>query len=1350
MDGSKAVRDEALMSSQLRRTNSPREDRSGQNQMAPAPAAFGTTSKLTTNDALTYLKAVKVVFHDETETYDEFLKVMKDFKSLRICTNEVIIRVKQLFKGHWDLIMGFNTFLPKGYEIKLPEEKKPKYDEAVDLVHKIKDRFENDEYVYKSFIDILNMYRRGNKQIHEVYEEVTTLFKNHQDLLKEFTHFLPVAPAISPSHHGYANREFACQDEMKPAARHFHEKKLERAYRPHTECNSSIDCPDIEHDRKRRRSETERITSVVTDKKDHERDKDLEHGDLDKAHHTYKSSSQKPDYPIPGKMQRGADGTENIGICVYTREFNFCEKVKDKVHPDTYQEFLKCLDMYSKEIIMRTELKNVVNDILGKYPEIMEGFNEFLLNCEDIDGFLEGFFNKRYLVKHGKIEDRERDREVVKWHKDHEWERNTAKERVEKGTLKATFFSNKEKYDMWKPISELDLSNCQSCTPSYRLLPKNYPIPSSHRTRLGKSVLNDDWVLVTSGSEDRSFKHMLKNQHEETLFVCEDDRFEMDLLLGLVNATTKRVEKLVEMMQDPMTSKSPIHIEDHLTSSHLRCVERLYGDHGLDVMDVLQKNANLALPVILTRLKQKQEEWSRCHSDFNRAWAEIYAKNFHKSLDHRSFYFKRQDSKNLRTKSLLSEIKEINNKLKENDVLLAVAAHNRHPIIPNMEFEYGDVGIHEDLYQMIKYSSREVCTSSDQFDKVMKLWNNFLEPLLGVPNRSVVDDYQHVRCESHAVYGTPCQTKLSHGAESILHDQAGSCRTGFTNGNATAKNCFHHAEQVTHCVKNYFDSPLQGRVRGSYHMFDEVARAAVQNVPTEHVPNGNNDASRAEEAHAKTSPENTSGTNGVSIRTVHFVKETIVEPQASSETLPCTKVGHSGRLIASDNDGISEYIRPSEGPASINNSKIEREEGELSPSRDFEEDNAYNAKANDEDVGSAPRSNEISENASESGEDVSISESGNVMECSHEDHEEEDDAEHDNQDVKDESEGEAEGVTKAHDAGGEITAILDSEKFLNTAKPLARHVPATLHDKHDKSSQIFYGNDSFYVLLRLHQILYERMLSAKINSSAAQNKWSSKDTKSPDLYAKFLSILYDLLDGSADNTKFEDDCRAIIGTQSYVLFTLDKLIYKVVKQLQAVASDEMSNKLLHLYLYENSRQTGRSFDIVYHENARALLHDENLYRFECFSQPLDVTRLSIQLMDYTHENPGVAAVSTDFSFSSSLYSDFLSSASIRKGSLKGVFLKRNKRKYNSTDENSTTCKAMKGIQMFNGLECQISCSSSKTRYVVDTEDSLFQMTKKRRHPSGDTLVNNQAHSGQVHNAKIQRFHSFISGFLSRS
>lgn len=83
---------------------------------------------------------------------------------------------------------------------------------------------------------------------------------------------------------------------------------------------------------------------------------------------------------------------------------------------------------------------------------------------------------------------------------------------------------------------------------------------------------------------------------------------------------------------------------------NLRCIERLYGDHGLDVMDILRKNPSLALPVILTRLKQKQEEWTKCRSDFNKVWAEIYAKNHFKSLDHRSFYFKQQDSKNLSSK----------------------------------------------------------------------------------------------------------------------------------------------------------------------------------------------------------------------------------------------------------------------------------------------------------------------------------------------------------------------------------------------------------------------------------------------------------------------------------------------------------------------------------------------------------------------------------------------------------------------------------------------------------------------------------------------------------------------------
>lgn len=44
---------------------------------------------------------------------------MKEFKSQSIDTPGVIARVSQLFRGHPELIVGFNTFLPPGYKIEV-------------------------------------------------------------------------------------------------------------------------------------------------------------------------------------------------------------------------------------------------------------------------------------------------------------------------------------------------------------------------------------------------------------------------------------------------------------------------------------------------------------------------------------------------------------------------------------------------------------------------------------------------------------------------------------------------------------------------------------------------------------------------------------------------------------------------------------------------------------------------------------------------------------------------------------------------------------------------------------------------------------------------------------------------------------------------------------------------------------------------------------------------------------------------------------------------------------------------------------------------------------------------------
>jgi hypothetical protein len=60
---------------------------------------------------------------------------------------------------------------------------------------------------------------------------------------------------------------------------------------------------------------------------------------------------------------------------------------------------------------------------------------------------------------------------------------------------------------MKQPISELDVSAWERCTTSYVHLPGNYPrLRATGRSALNASVLQDEWVSVTTGSEDFSFK----------------------------------------------------------------------------------------------------------------------------------------------------------------------------------------------------------------------------------------------------------------------------------------------------------------------------------------------------------------------------------------------------------------------------------------------------------------------------------------------------------------------------------------------------------------------------------------------------------------------------------------------------------------------------------------------------------------------------------------------------------------------------------------------------------------------------------------------------------------------------
>lgn len=100
---------------------------------------------------------------------------------------------------------------------------------------------------------------------------------------------------------------------------------------------------------------------------------------------------------------------------------------------------------------------------------------------------------------------------------------------------------------------------------------------------------------------------------------------------------------------------------------------------------------------------------------------------------------------------------------------------------------------------------------------------------------------------------------------------------------------------------------------------------------------------------------------------------------------------------------------------------------------------------------------------------------------------------------------------------------------------------------------------------------------------------------------------------------FADYLATGTGTNSYVLFTLDKLIYKMVKQTQLLMTDELALKLLDLYRYEAARTVPHA-EAVYRANARVLLHDEPM--FQCTS--CSDGALTVQLIeaDGTEGAPG--------------------------------------------------------------------------------------------------------------------------------
>lgn len=101
----------------------------------------------------------------------------------------------------------------------------PIYFRAISFIIRLRQLFRNDLEVYNKFISILKNYQTQLKNPHsgqtitetEVYEQISNLFTNHDNLIIEFRHYLPLSSAailLNASNH---SNETSCSTEEIPS-----------------------------------------------------------------------------------------------------------------------------------------------------------------------------------------------------------------------------------------------------------------------------------------------------------------------------------------------------------------------------------------------------------------------------------------------------------------------------------------------------------------------------------------------------------------------------------------------------------------------------------------------------------------------------------------------------------------------------------------------------------------------------------------------------------------------------------------------------------------------------------------------------------------------------------------------------------------------------------------------------------------------------------------------------------------------------------------------------------------------------------------------------------------------------
>jgi paired amphipathic helix protein Sin3a len=271
--------------------------------------------------------------------------------------------------------------------------------------------------------------------------------------------------------------------------------------------------------------------------------------------------------------------------------------------------------------------------------------------------------------------------------------------------------------------------------------------PCSGRDEMCNEVLNDKWAShPTWASEDSGFVAHKKNQYEDILHRIEEERHDYDFNIEANLRTIQLLEPIAQRIAGmTQEEKNNFRVAPGLGGQsktiYQRVIKKVWGkENGLEIIDRLHNDPTRTVPLVLSRLKKKDEEWKAAQREWQKVWRDQTARVFWKSLDHQGISIKQNDKKQFQIKTLVAEITA----KRDEQLSKKLSASTPDPEY-QFQYEFKDPNIILDISRLLAVAlENSNAFSNNDREKIDGFIKSFVPLFFGMNSRDVEDTVNSV------------------------------------------------------------------------------------------------------------------------------------------------------------------------------------------------------------------------------------------------------------------------------------------------------------------------------------------------------------------------------------------------------------------------------------------------------------------------------------------------------------------------------------------------------------------------------------------------------------------------------